>query len=138
LVALPDAFTVGRFAFDASSPSAQSLLGTVLSRIRDVAIEHGLPVLAGNPVEDLTNRRWAPAPPDSSVANCRPRQSSPAVLMSAESPWAISMSFALLSVQAVRSVTASMASRACGGPVPDRLTPPNGSCTSAPMQGRLA
>ena len=60
------------------------------------------------------------------------------VLMSADSPCAISMSVLLLTVQAVRSVTASMTSRAWGAPWPDALTPPNGSCTSAPIQGRFA
>ena len=43
-----------------------------------------------------------------------PAQSSSVVLISADRPWAISMSVELLSVQAVRSVTASMTSRALG------------------------
>jgi len=66
------------------------------------------------------------------------RRQSSSVLMSAERPCAISMSFALLSVHAVRSVTASMTSRALGAPFPDFLTPPKGSWTSAPIEGRLA
>ena len=60
------------------------------------------------------------------------------VLMSADRPWAISMSVLLFTVHAERSVTASMTSRACGGPDPDILVPPKGNCTSAPIHGRLA
>ncbi len=77
--------------------------------------------------------------PDSarSVRRSASHQSSSLVTMSADRPCAIWMSVELLSVHAVRSVTASIISRAEGKPLPDFLTPPKGSWTSAPIHGRL-
>ena len=53
LVALPEIFNVGYFAFDAYARHAEPLDGETLSRVREAAIEHDVAVLAGSIVEDL-------------------------------------------------------------------------------------
>ena len=53
LVALPEIFTVGYFAFDSYHRAAESIEGETLSRISDCAREHDVGVLAGSIVEDL-------------------------------------------------------------------------------------
>lgn len=53
LVALPELFTVGFFAFDAYARAAEPLDGPVLRRVADAASDHGIAVLAGSIVEDL-------------------------------------------------------------------------------------
>jgi predicted amidohydrolase len=53
LVALPELFTVGYFAFDAYARTAEPLGGPTLRRIADAAAEHGVAVVAGSIVEDL-------------------------------------------------------------------------------------
>jgi len=53
LVALPELFTVGYFAFDQYARTAEPLGGETLSRLADAAREHDVGVLAGSIVEDL-------------------------------------------------------------------------------------
>jgi predicted amidohydrolase len=53
LVALPEIFTVGYFAFDSYARSAEPLDGRTVSEIATAAAEHGIAVLAGTIVEDL-------------------------------------------------------------------------------------
>jgi predicted amidohydrolase len=53
LVALPEIFNVGYFAFDSYGRRAEPLGGSTLSAIADTAREHGVGVLAGSIVEDL-------------------------------------------------------------------------------------
>jgi predicted amidohydrolase len=53
LIALPELFDVGYFAFDAYPRSAVSLESERLERFRGRAAEHGVAVLAGTIVEDL-------------------------------------------------------------------------------------
>jgi predicted amidohydrolase len=57
LVALPELFSVGYFAFDSYPQSAEPLDGPTLRRIGDAASEHGIAVLAGSVVEDLAASR---------------------------------------------------------------------------------
>ncbi|GAD53779.1 hypothetical protein MBEHAL_2539 [Halarchaeum acidiphilum MH1-52-1] len=54
LVALPELWDVGYFAFDDYPAAAESLGGPRLGRIADAAAERGIAVLAGSVVEDLT------------------------------------------------------------------------------------
>jgi predicted amidohydrolase len=53
LVALPEMFTVGYFAFDLYARTAEPLGGPTHQRLADAADEHGVAVLAGSVVEDL-------------------------------------------------------------------------------------
>lgn len=53
LVALPEIFNVGYFAFDAYQRAAESIDGETLSTISACANEHDIGVLAGSIVEDL-------------------------------------------------------------------------------------
>ncbi len=53
LVALPEIFNVGYFAFDSYSRRAESLAGPTLAEISATAREHDVAVLAGSIVEDL-------------------------------------------------------------------------------------
>jgi len=71
LVALPEIFTVGYFAFDSYSRRAEGLDGKTLSRVADAAREHGIAVLAGTVVEDLSASRAAgiETPADDGYAN---------------------------------------------------------------------
>jgi predicted amidohydrolase len=72
LVALPEVFTVGYFAFDLYGHHAEGLAGPTLARISDAAAEHGIDVLAGTVVEDLaeTGRETdLPTPADEGLAN---------------------------------------------------------------------
>ena len=66
LVALPEIFDVGYFAFDNYDRVAQGLDGERLAHVAAAADEHGIAVLAGSVVEDLTASREAgfetPAP----------------------------------------------------------------------------
>ncbi|KZN23476.1 acyltransferase [Haladaptatus sp. R4] len=54
LVALPEIFNVGYFAFETYQRNAESLTGPTLTRISDLADEHDIAVLAGSIVEDLS------------------------------------------------------------------------------------
>jgi predicted amidohydrolase len=67
LVALPELFDVGFFAFDAYQRVAEGLDGEKLSRMRDVAADEGVAVLAGSVVEDLAESEGGPA--DEGLAN---------------------------------------------------------------------
>ncbi|XVH31069.1 nitrilase-related carbon-nitrogen hydrolase [Haloferacaceae archaeon DSL9] len=53
LVALPELFTVGFFAFESYARSAESLDGPILGRLGRLARDHGVGLLAGSVVEDL-------------------------------------------------------------------------------------
>ncbi|QDX41374.1 carbon-nitrogen family hydrolase [Salarchaeum sp. JOR-1] len=67
LVALPEIFNVGYFAFDAYGREAEALDGPTLTRIRDAARENDVAVLAGSVVEDLSATDGGPA--DDGLAN---------------------------------------------------------------------
>lgn len=54
LVVLPELFTVGFFAFDAYASSACGLSGPIPERLRSIATEHDVGLIAGSFVEDLT------------------------------------------------------------------------------------
>ena len=71
LVALPEIFNVGYFAFDAYARRAESLDGETLSRIRRAAIDRDVAVLAGSVVEDLAGSAAAgfETPADEGYAN---------------------------------------------------------------------
>ena len=53
LVALPELFNVGYFAFESYARQAESVEGRTLSRLSDLAADHGVGLLAGSIVEDL-------------------------------------------------------------------------------------
>jgi len=57
LVALPELFATGYFAFDAYARTAQPLDGPILAEMRGAATEHGVALLAGSIVEDLEASR---------------------------------------------------------------------------------
>ncbi|MDH5020985.1 carbon-nitrogen family hydrolase [Halobacterium rubrum] len=67
LVALPELFDVGFFAFDAYQRVAEGLDGEKFARIRDVAADEDVAVLAGSIVEDLAESEGGPA--DEGLAN---------------------------------------------------------------------
>jgi len=67
LVALPEIFNVGYFAFDAYGRAAEPLDGPTLTRLRDAARENDVAVLAGSIVEDLAATDGGPA--DDGLAN---------------------------------------------------------------------
>ncbi|WP_459194002.1 nitrilase-related carbon-nitrogen hydrolase [Halosimplex sp. J119] len=66
LVALPEIFNVGYFAFDLYERRAESVTGPTVSALAESAREHGIGILAGSIVEDLSASREAgvetPAP----------------------------------------------------------------------------
>lgn len=67
LVALPELFDVGFFAFDAYQRVAEGLDGEKLSRLQSVAADADVAVLAGSVVEDLAASEGGPA--DEGLAN---------------------------------------------------------------------
>ncbi|MES3516624.1 MAG: nitrilase-related carbon-nitrogen hydrolase [Natronomonas sp.] len=71
LVALPELFDVGYFAFDSYGRAADSLGGDRLERFRRAAVEHDIAVLAGTIVEDLaaTAAEGEAVPESSGLAN---------------------------------------------------------------------
>jgi predicted amidohydrolase len=69
LVALPEIFNVGYFAFDAYQRNAEGLEGPTLTRIADAAATHGVGVLAGSIVEDLAETTTAETPAEEGLAN---------------------------------------------------------------------
>ncbi|MCU4975193.1 carbon-nitrogen family hydrolase [Halobacteria archaeon AArc-m2/3/4] len=69
LVALPELFTVGYFAFDCYQRAAEPLEGETLTRIREAAADHGVAVLAGSIVEDLSETESVETPADEGLAN---------------------------------------------------------------------
>jgi predicted amidohydrolase len=69
LVALPEIFNVGYFAFDAYQRAAEPIEGPTLERIADAAREHDVGVLAGSIVEDLAETESVPTPAEEGLAN---------------------------------------------------------------------
>ncbi|WP_128475709.1 nitrilase-related carbon-nitrogen hydrolase [Halorussus pelagicus] len=69
LVALPEIFNVGYFAFDAYQRTAEPVEGPTLTRIADAAREHDVGVLAGSIVEDLAETERVETPADEGLAN---------------------------------------------------------------------
>jgi len=69
LVALPEIFNVGFFAFDLYHRLAEPLGGETLSRIADAAAEHDVAVLAGSIVEDLAATSGVETPAEEGLAN---------------------------------------------------------------------
>jgi predicted amidohydrolase len=71
LVCLPEIFTVGYFAFDTYAREAEPLDGTTVSVMRSLAKEHGISILAGSFVEDLSAsaQRGFEVPADAGYAN---------------------------------------------------------------------
>lgn len=71
LVALPELFTVGYFAFDSYARSAEGLDGPTLTRLADLASELGVAIQAGSVVEDLEASADAgyDVPAESGLAN---------------------------------------------------------------------
>lgn len=71
LVALPEIFTVGYFAFDSYGRAAEPVDGETVTRLQELAAEHGIAVLAGSIVEDLdaSSSRGFETPADEGYAN---------------------------------------------------------------------
>ncbi|WP_115863659.1 carbon-nitrogen family hydrolase [Halorussus litoreus] len=69
LVALPEIFNVGYFAFDAYRREAEPVEGPTLTRMADAAREHGVGLLAGTIVEDLAETESVPTPTEEGLAN---------------------------------------------------------------------
>lgn len=69
LVALPEVFNVGYFAFDLYGRNAEPIDGSTLSRLSTAAEDHGVAVLAGTIVEDLAATEAAPTPAEEGLAN---------------------------------------------------------------------
>ncbi|WP_137287572.1 nitrilase-related carbon-nitrogen hydrolase [Halorussus salinisoli] len=69
LVALPEIFNVGYFAFDSYQREAEPVEGPTLTRIADAAREHDVGVLAGSIVEDLAETESVETPADEGLAN---------------------------------------------------------------------
>ncbi|MFB6072768.1 MAG: carbon-nitrogen family hydrolase [Halobacterium sp.] len=67
LVALPELFNVGFFAFDVYQRAAEPLGGETLTAVRDAAADAGVALLAGSVVEDLGETDGGPA--DEGLAN---------------------------------------------------------------------
>lgn len=71
LVALPEIFTVGYFAFDSYARTAEPLDGETMTMIADIAATRGVGVLAGSFVEDLaaSTERGFDTPAEEGYAN---------------------------------------------------------------------
>jgi predicted amidohydrolase len=69
LVALPEIFNVGYFAFDTYQRAAEPVEGPTLTRIADAARQHDVGVLAGSIVEDLAETESVETPADEGLAN---------------------------------------------------------------------
>ena len=71
LVALPELWNVGYFAFEAYEREAEPLTGPTLSELRDAAADHGVALLAGSVVEDLaaSAAEGESVPADEGLAN---------------------------------------------------------------------
>ena len=72
LVALPEIFATGYFAFDSYARTAESVAGPTLQRVREAAVDADVAVLAGTVVEDLAATAAetdAPVPADEGLAN---------------------------------------------------------------------
>ncbi len=69
IVALPELFNVGYFAFDQYERYAEPLDGETFGRIRDAAVDYDVAVLAGTIVEDLGATDAVPTPAEAGLAN---------------------------------------------------------------------
>jgi len=69
LAVLPELFTVGYFAFDLYERTAEPVEGETVARIRRVARDRSVAVLAGSFVEDLAATGSVPTPADEGLAN---------------------------------------------------------------------
>lgn len=69
LVALPELFNVGYFAFDLYARNAEPFAGETFTRLREAAAEHEIAVLAGSIVEDLGATETVETPADDGLAN---------------------------------------------------------------------
>ncbi|MFC4437067.1 MULTISPECIES: carbon-nitrogen family hydrolase [Natrialbaceae] len=69
LVALPELFNVGYFAFDRYEQHAEPFGGETFTRLREAAVEHDVAVLAGTIVEDLAATETVETPADEGLAN---------------------------------------------------------------------
>ncbi|WIV67258.1 carbon-nitrogen family hydrolase [Natrialbaceae archaeon AArc-T1-2] len=69
LVALPELFTVGYFAFDLYERHAEPFAGETFTRLREAAADHDVAVLAGSIVEDLAATEAVPTPAEEGLAN---------------------------------------------------------------------
>ncbi|MFC7072952.1 nitrilase-related carbon-nitrogen hydrolase [Halovenus rubra] len=71
LVALPEIFTVGYFAFDSYAEHAEPLDGKTVKKLQAVAAKHDIGVLAGSIVEDLeaSSNAGFETPAESGYAN---------------------------------------------------------------------
>ncbi|TYT63455.1 carbon-nitrogen family hydrolase [Natrialba swarupiae] len=69
LVALPEIFTVGYFAFDRYERCAEPLDGETMTRLSAAAAEHDVAVLAGSIVENLAATDGVETPADEGLAN---------------------------------------------------------------------
>jgi predicted amidohydrolase len=69
LVALPEIFTAGYFAFGAYERAAEPVEGPTIEALRAAAREHNVAVLAGTIVEDLAATEAVATPADSGLAN---------------------------------------------------------------------
>ncbi|OLZ41573.1 acyltransferase [Natrinema saccharevitans] len=69
LVALPELFNVGYFAFDLYARNAEPFAGETFGRLREAAADHDVAVLAGTIVEDLAATESVPTPADDGLAN---------------------------------------------------------------------
>ncbi|OAQ52048.1 apolipoprotein N- acyltransferase [Natrinema mahii] len=69
LVALPELFSVGYFAFDLYARTAEPFAGETFGRLREAAADHGVAILAGTIVEDLAATDSVPTPADDGLAN---------------------------------------------------------------------
>ncbi len=69
VVCLPELFNVGYFAFDLYEREAEAIGGETFTRIRNAAVEHGVAVLGGSIVEDLSATESVETPADEGLAN---------------------------------------------------------------------
>ncbi|WP_076608435.1 carbon-nitrogen family hydrolase [Natronorubrum thiooxidans] len=69
LVALPELFNVGYFAFDSYERHAEPFEGETFTRLREAAADHEIAVLAGSIVEDLAATATVETPADEGLAN---------------------------------------------------------------------
>ncbi|QSW98767.1 nitrilase-related carbon-nitrogen hydrolase [Haloterrigena alkaliphila] len=69
LVALPELFNVGYFAFDSYGRLAEPFEGETFTRLREAAADHGIAVLAGTIVEDLGATESVETPAEEGLAN---------------------------------------------------------------------
>ncbi|MFC3957170.1 nitrilase-related carbon-nitrogen hydrolase [Halovivax cerinus] len=69
LVALPELFTAGYFAFDEYERASEPLDGETAAMVAEAAAAHDVAVLAGTIVEDLSATESAPTPAEEGLAN---------------------------------------------------------------------